>query len=641
MNQRFTPVILTLCVCLFGTTSASPAIGRKVDTRVSQVTVYSDRAMVTREGKTSLESGVQRITIGGVPPLLLDETVRVSASGTAEAKILEVKVERVFMDTIPATRMKPLLEKSKTIADELQKLTDRSAVVAKQQEFLGKIGIASSESISYELRAERPKVEEWKKTLAFLDDELTRLNEESRTIRAQRQDLEQAFRTVQSEIKVLGGGSERSEKQIAVLIDVSKAGLLKFEASYLVDQAGWTPTYDIRVASGDTTVSLAYAAFVKQNTGEDWTSSRLTLSTSRPTLGGSPPEALPWFIGTAEGAFGWVEGFVRDAGTGDPLVGANVTVSGRQTAAATDVNGYYRIANVQAGSVQLQCNYIGYQTVATNVVARPFVGTRADIALTAQAVAAEEVVVTGQRSISTQYSTNAVRIIGENEPSHVAKEDRFVSYQTTTVSSAMTAASFEIAGESNIPSDNANHRVSIMVASVGASLSYISVPRIQADAFLKATMRNSTDYPLLPGPMSVYLDNSFIVNSKLAAVLAGEPFEAYLGIDNGVKVERKLLNRLTDQTGLFSKKRTTSFDIVIIVQNLKKAAQAISIRESIPVSQDERIKVTLSRPAPEEAVPDANGIITWQMTLGPGARRELRLQYSVEAPFDVNVGGME
>ncbi len=641
MNKRFTRAILMLCVCLWGTTGASPSVGRKIETRITQVTVYSDRAMVTREGKTSLESGVQRITIGGVPPLLLDETVRVSASGTADAKILEVKVERVFMDTIPATRLKPLLQKSKTIADELQKLTDRSAVVAQQREFLGKIGVASSESISYELRSQRPKVDEWKKALTFLDEELSRLNEESRAIQAQKQDLEQAFRTVQSEIKSFGGRSERSEKQIAVIIDVSKGGSLKFEASYLVDQAGWTPAYDIRVASADTNVSLAYSALVKQNTGEDWTNTRLTLSTSKPTLGGSPPEALPWFVGTAEGAFGWVEGFVRDAGTGEPLVGANVTASGRPLGAATDVNGYYRIANVQAGSQQLQCSYIGYQTVVTNVVARPYVGTRADVALAAQAVSGEEVVVTGERPVVRKNATSAMRIVDGNQSPPVPKQDRPVSYQTTTVSSAMTAASFEISGGSTIPSDNAEHRVSIMVASVGASLSYTSVPRIQADAFLKASMRNSTDYPLLPGPMSVYLDNSFIVNSKLPAVLPGEPFEAYLGIDNGVKVERKLLNRLTDQTGLFSKKRNVSFDIEISVRNLKKTAQTITIRESIPVSQDEQIKVTLVRPTAEEAVPDANGIITWQMNLAPGERRKLRLQYSVEAPFEVNVGGME
>lgn len=639
MNRRLTWVVLILGVGIVGTTVASLSADRKVETRVAQVTVYSDRAMVTREGKTSVDPGIRRITLNGVPPLLHDETVRVSASGTAEAKILEVKVERVFLDTIPTSRMKPLLQKSKGIADELQKLTDRMTVVAQQKDFLGKIGIASSESISHELRLQRPKVEDWKRALSFFDEELSRLNAEYRSIQTQKQDLERSFNAVQSEIKELGGRSEKSEKQIAVLFDVTKGGSLNVQASYLVDQAGWSPAYDIRVASVDTNINLTYAALVDQSTGEDWTNARLTLSTSKPAFGGTPPEVLPWFIGTSEGALGGVEGFVRDAATGEPLVGANVIVMGRSEGAATDVNGFYRIANVPAGSHQLRCTYIGYAAVVMNVVARPFAGTRADFSLAAEAVEVQAVEVVRERPLVSKSATNAVRIADPTQL--VPRPDRVVAYQTATMTSAITAASFEIPGESTIPSDNAKHRVTVMVASVGASFSYTCVPRIQADAFLKASMRNTTDYPLLPGPMSVYLDNSFIVNSKLPAVLPGEPFEAFLGIDNGVKVERKLLNRLTDQTGLFSKKRNVSFDIAISAQNLKKVVQTLSIRESIPMSQDERIKVTLSHPKPEEVVPDANGIITWQMNLAPGERRDFHLQYAVEAPFEVNVGGME
>jgi uncharacterized protein (TIGR02231 family) len=216
-----------------------------------------------------------------------------------------------------------------------------------------------------------------------------------------------------------------------------------------------------------------------------------------------------------------------------------------------------------------------------------------------------------------------------------------VAVQTATVSTAVTAASFEIPGETTIPSDNAEHRVAVMVAPLAATFSHTAIPKMQKDVFFKASMRNSTDYPILPGPMSVFLDNSFVATSKLPAVVPGETFDAFLGVDNGVRVERKLLNRLTEVSGLFSKTRKVSYSFLITAENRKKTAATLSLKENVPISQDEKVKVAITSSGPNEFLPDANGIITWNLQLAPGQKREIRLQYSVEAPVEMNVGGME
>ncbi|MCC6395557.1 MAG: DUF4139 domain-containing protein [Bacteroidetes bacterium] len=205
----------------------------------------------------------------------------------------------------------------------------------------------------------------------------------------------------------------------------------------------------------------------------------------------------------------------------------------------------------------------------------------------------------------------------------------------------MTAASFEIPGKTTIPSDNLEHRVTIMTADLGATFSHTAVPKVQEDVYFRARMKNSTEYPILAGPSSVYLDNSFVNTSALSAVLPAESLDAYLGVDNGVRVERKLLNRVTEVSGLFSKTHKIRYDILIIAQNRKKISQTLSIQENIPVSQDERIKVNVTLPRPEEIAPDVNGMITWQVPLAPGERREIGLQYSIESPVDMNVGGLD
>jgi hypothetical protein len=596
--------------------------------------------MIKRSGKTSLSPGMRQVVISGLPPILQDQSVRISASGTAVAKIVEVKVDRMFLDTLMTARVKPLLQKSKNMNLEMRKLNDRLSVLKHQGEFLDKIGIASQESIARDLKSTRPTVEDYKKLMSFFDTELSGVKTETRSLEDQRLELQQAYERLQKEIQEIGGSPEKSEKQITVIFDVNTGGSLTIEASYLVPQASWTPVYDIRVASADTTVSLTYSAFVKQNTGEDWKDASVTLTTSRPALGGTPPELLPWFIGAADRATGMVEGTVRDASTGEPLPGATVTIVGLNFSMTTDANGIYRISNVRPGANSIRATCVGYTSVRSSVFTRPFASSTMDFSLPESSIETGEIVVTEERPLIQKNTTSAIAA-GEVDIRGGVVPPTPIAAQTATVSTTVTAASFEIPGQTTIPSDNASHRVTVMTTNLGGTFSHTSIPKMQADVYFKAKLKNSTDFPILAGPMSVYLDNNFVSNSKLKAILPAESFDAYLGVDNGVRVERKLLNRLTETSGLFSKTRKILYDILIVAENLKKASQALSIQENIPVSQDERVKVTISKPKPEEILPDANGTITWQLTLTPGERREIKLQYSIESPIELNVGGLD
>jgi hypothetical protein len=622
--------------------SADPSPTLKIASRITAATVYTDRAMVTRMATVTLSPGLQQVTLEGLPPLLQDQSVRVSATGSAHAKILEVKVGRKFLDTLTTARVKPLLQKSRSLSYDIRRLSDRLQVLNHRRGFLEKITIASQESIARELKTQRPAVEDYRKLLAFFDSELSSLILETRRVEDEKLEVQQSFDAVQREIREAGGSPDRSEKEITVLFEVSRGGSLGIEASYLLTGAGWTPAYDIRAGSGDSTVSLAYFASVRQNTGEEWKDVRLTLTTSRPGSGGSPGELLPWYVGAAERAVGALEGFVRDAGTGEPLPGASVTIAGTSVAAMTDANGFYRLANLKPGPCDVRARFIGYTSTRVSTSVRPYVLTQLDFSLSAAAVETAEVVIQADRLEVQTNKTRAVAIRGGRAEEAAEPEAAVpVAVQTATVSTAVTAASFTIPGETTIPSDNADHRVAVMVAPLAATFSHTGIPKLQKDVFFRASMRNTTDYPILPGPMSVFLDNGFVATSKLPAVLPGETFDAFLGVDNGVRVERKLLNRLTEVSGLFSKTRKVSYSLLITAENQKKAAVTLSLKENVPVSQDERVKVAVISPLPGELLPDANGIITWSLHLAPGQKKEISLQYSVEAPVEMAVGGLE
>ena len=637
------------CIIIAGSPTAD------ANSRVVSVTVYQDRAMITRESRITLVPGIQEVTLGSLPPLLQDESVRVSARGVADAKILEVRVHRKFFDTVSAARLRPLVERSKQIMQRLRELRDRAAVVTQQKDFIAKIGIASQESIAHELKTQHPSIQDWRNLLGFFDAELTRLDGEAREIDDQINQTQQSYQTVNQEMRAIGGNPEKSEKQVSVTFDAPRGGTVTLQASYLIASAGWTPRYDIRVQSADTVVSLTYAADVRQNTGEDWKNATLTLSTSRPSSGGAPPEILPWFVGLAEHAVGTLEGSVRDAESGEPIVGAQVQtrLAGRST--TSDVNGSFTMTGIQPGTQEVDASAYGYITQRALTIIRPFSATRIDLTLQHTPVTetnisfdngglkTDEVTSMAERPVIEKNLSSSIRVAepGARPAPAAPPPPPTVLYQTAGVSNAATAASFDIPGETTIPSDNERHRVTITVESLGASFSHTASPKLQTDVFFKASLRNTTEYPLLAGPLSVFVDNGFVSTSKLPPVMPGEPFEAFLGADNGLRVSRRLVNRVADVSGVFSKTRTTRYEILLTAENRKKTTQPLVLKENIPVSQDERIKVTVELPRPEEMKPDAGGIYTWDVRLAPGEKREFRLKYSIEAPADLNVGGIE
>ncbi|MBE0572884.1 MAG: TonB-dependent receptor, partial [Ignavibacteriaceae bacterium] len=109
-------------------------------------------------------------------------------------------------------------------------------------------------------------------------------------------------------------------------------------------------------------------------------------------------------------AQGRISGKVTDLETGEPLIGANVLVVGTSFGAATDVNGEYLIINLSAGTVEVRCSYIGYQTITTSDV-RVTTGLTNEVnfQLPAEGVSVSDVVVIAERPLIQKDNTNKIR----------------------------------------------------------------------------------------------------------------------------------------------------------------------------------------------------------------------------------------
>jgi uncharacterized protein (TIGR02231 family) len=141
--------------------------------------------------------------------------------------------------------------------------------------------------------------------------------------------------------------------------------------------------------------------------------------------------------------------------------------------------------------------------------------------------------------------------------------------------------------------------------------------------------------------LSILLDNTYVARAHLETVVPGETFDLDLGVDDGISVERKLVNRLIENTGLISRKQKITYDILITIKNNREIAHEITVKDQAPVSRHEDVVVALIAPPSNAITKDEDGVITWQLTLAPGEERKLPLKISVEHPSDLPVFGLE
>ncbi len=106
-----------------------------------------------------------------------------------------------------------------------------------------------------------------------------------------------------------------------------------------------------------------------------------------------------------------------------------------------------------------------------------------------------------------------------------------------------------------------------------------------------------------------------------------------------MKIDRELVERQVDKK-LIGNQRRTSYAYRLSVTNLQQVQVHLTLKEQLPVSRNEQIKVrsTLTNP---KIVAGEMGLLEWIMSLPPQEKQELYYQFVVEHPPELTVRGLD
>ena len=215
---------------------------------------------------------------------------------------------------------------------------------------------------------------------------------------------------------------------------------------------------------------------------------------------------------------------------------------------------------------------------------------------------------------------------------------------TAAVVAGGTAATYVIERTTDIKSDNKLAKVTVMRLLLPSTYRHSCVPKLSSYVYLKTHATNKSDFTLLPGRTSVFLDGAFVANASMDLVPAGQEFWTFLGVDQSVSVERKELARREESSGVFGKKTLrTVFDQVFKVKNGKATEIDLVIWDQLPMGDHEDIKVVLEEPKYEK---DSTSFkmtetkyVEWRHAVKAGEKRDVPYRFAIERPEDMQVIG--
>lgn len=189
-----------------------------------------------------------------------------------------------------------------------------------------------------------------------------------------------------------------------------------------------------------------------------------------------------------------------------------------------------------------------------------------------------------------------------------------------------------------VPADGAPHRTTVAVLELDADLDHLTVPKVATEAYLRATVTNTSRHTLLAGKVSIFHEQDFVGVGRLDLTPPGADIELQLGVDDRVRVERELVRRSTSRR-MVGNVRRTDVEYRLSIANHSPLRARVTVRDQVPVSRHESIVVrdVTGDPAPDERTD--LGVLTWKTELEPGAEREISLAFRLEHPRGIEIIG--
>jgi hypothetical protein len=601
--------------------------------RIVNVTVYPDSALVTREVEVPAEAGTLELVVSPLP----DHTINSSlySEGGDGTRVLTTRFRTRPIKENTREEVRKLEEKIRTLQQNAQKIQadiqanqQNTALVGKLENFTSANTQHATEKGKFDSDATISMAKYLMDTRSEKARELVNLNQQVQT---NTEELEFAQRKLQE----LSAGTSRTERDAVIVVDKANGAAGTVRLNYLVDAAAWRPQYKLRAGKDvKDNVSLEYLAAITQQTGEDWQNVNLVLSTAQPMLNAAPPDLQTLAVAVVP------RGSKPPAGT-IPIVSAqpgfapnNRPMGGNLGMGGGGFNG--GLQGAQGGQSGNQFGNLGGPIPNPEGLANV-----QDIDNTARVLRqAAQQEFNKKEEQSSNEIFNYAGALDQAKDLVLATEGQRAKQRFRSNPNEGPSVSYHLPARLSVPSRNDEQVLEVTRIDMAPDYFYKAVPVLTPHVYRQANLTNKSKYVLLPGEATMYNGTDFVGRMNLPLVAIGETFTAGFGTDPQLQVNRQMMDKARTMQG---GNQILRYEYRLMISSYKPEKVKLQLWDRLPQAENETMGVNLVKTAPEvskdplyQREERTHNLLRWDLDVDPtmNGEKALAVQYEFKLELD-------
>ena len=535
---------LAIMTTLLVQTQILSARENKVESKVSEVTLYRSQAMVTRKLVLKGEAGSQEIVVTDLPENIVAASL--FAEGDTDIEVRAVQFRTRAIGESPRKEVRELQTKLRGVQQKIELASKKLVLLEKRNDYLDKMETFSAKTATSDLDRGVLDAEALEKITTFSFEQRTKILEEQIALQAESETLNEEKELLNRQIREVTNNSAKVTREAIIFVEKNAAKAKTIRLNYLVNSCGWSPSYTVHAKDNENIAKLEYNGMIRQMSGEDWTGVKLTLSTASPSLSASGPGLAPFQVALAS-----------------------------------------RAPVPQGRALQTQ-NYAVEVDNPNQVMIK---GKAGDIkALFAEQQLASRNAISLDDNVRTSWGLNGT--VNQFSCADLIDDNLNDSQADFSLDLARQPC-FHYPVESNVslPSRNEQQLVRIMQTELPSEFYHVATPILTSYVYREATLNNSSQTDFLAGPISVYLEDRFVGRGEIPTVARGQEFIVGFGADSQLRSRRELVKKSTDING---GNREAKLSYRLVIENYKESDTEIRVVDRIPMNnENDNLRVTL------------------------------------------------
>ncbi|WP_372366665.1 mucoidy inhibitor MuiA family protein [Candidatus Uabimicrobium sp. HlEnr_7] len=256
--------------------------------KIEKVTLYRGQALVKRTVTVSTTPGQHQLIINDLPATIQSKSLFANASN--DINIRSVRYTTAITADFPQETFRQLSNEQQELEKKVRLHQHQQNFIRTQEQYLAGLKNYTITATKGDIQKGSLNPTSMAEMLNYIFKESKRLNDEKLAISEQMISLKKQIAFIKNKMRQVSGQNSKEVKKAVIFFEKKNNGSnSQIHLNYLVNNATWSPAYNVRTRSSEKTINIEYNALVQQTSGENWDNVELTLSTASVEMSADAP----------------------------------------------------------------------------------------------------------------------------------------------------------------------------------------------------------------------------------------------------------------------------------------------------------------------------------------------------------------